>query len=104
MFNVAGRGEVPYSRMVRLARRPLLRLPAPLAYGLTELTWRFRLQSDSPSVGLDFIRYPWVASTERVQRETGFRFQYTSEEALRSFLETRPSPPDRGGGHRAAGP
>ena len=89
LFNVAGPGEVRYSQMVRMARRPLVWLPAFVAYPLTELTWRLRLQNDSPAVGLDFIRYSWVASTEKLRRETGFAFKHTSEEALRSYLEAR---------------
>jgi nucleoside-diphosphate-sugar epimerase len=33
-----------------------------------------------------------VVSTEKLKRETGFRFRYTSEEALMSFLSASLSP------------
>ena len=89
VYNVAGPGEIRYSQMVRLARRPLIWLPSWVIYPLTELAWRLRLQNDSPAVGLDFIRYPWVVSTEKVQRETGYTFRYSAEEALTAYLKAR---------------
>ena len=89
VYNVAGPGTVRWSELARLADRLLLWLPPAIAYPLTQLTWWLRLQSDSPAVGLDWIRYPWVVSTERLERETGYQFQYTGEEALRSFLASR---------------
>lgn len=88
-YNVAGRGTVPWSALARLAGRPLVPLPAPLLYGLTEATWRLRLQGDSPAVGLEFIRWPWVVDTTRLEREAGFVPRHTSEGALRSFLASR---------------
>ncbi len=63
VYNVAGRGTIRWSEMAAAYGRRLIPLPAPLLYGLTELTWRLRLQSDSPASGLDFIRYPWTVST-----------------------------------------
>lgn len=87
VYNVAGPGGVPYSALVRVSRRRCLWLPPPLAYGITNLTWALRLQNDSPGVGLDFIRYPWVAGTDKLRRETGYVFRYTSEQALRAFVE-----------------
>jgi len=70
-----------------MARRRMIWLPAALAYLLTQLTWRLHIQSDSPAVGLDWIRHPWVVSTEKLEKELSYRFQHTAEEALRSFLE-----------------
>ena len=87
VYNVAAPGAVRWSQLARMARRPLLWLPATLAYPLVNITWWLRLQGDAPAVGLDFVRYPWVADTGRLERETGYRFQHTSEEAVQSFLE-----------------
>ena len=86
VFNVAAPGTVRWSELARMARRPLVWLPAAVAYPLTDLTWRLRLQSDAPSAGLEFIRHPWVVSTARLERETGFRFRHTTQETLESFL------------------
>jgi UDP-glucose 4-epimerase len=92
VYNVAGTGTVRWSELARLAGRRFIWLPAAAAYALTQVTWWLRLQNDSPAVGLDWIRYPWVVSTERLERETSFRFQHTSEEALRGYLDARRAP------------
>lgn len=90
VFNVAGPGAVRWSELARMANRRLVRLPASLVYPLTQLAWWLRLQNDSPAVGLDWVRHPWVVSTERLEQELGYRFGHTSEQALRSYLEDRP--------------
>ena len=85
LYNVAGNGVLTWSMMGRILGRKLLRLPAILMYGLTGATWALRLQSESPAQGLDFIRYPWTASTEKIQRELGVRFRYSARDAWESF-------------------
>ena len=89
IYNVAGEGTVPWSEMARLSGRRLLTLPPSLAYWITGTAWKLRLQGDSPACGLDFIRYPWVTSTDKIQRELGVRFRYSSREALEAFLQGR---------------
>ena len=85
-FNVAGEGVVHYSRVARLLKRRLLFLPPLMAYSVTQMAWDLGIQKDSPAAGLDFIRYPIVVSTDKLKRETGFRFFYTSEDALTSYF------------------
>ncbi|MSQ13034.1 MAG: NAD-dependent epimerase/dehydratase family protein [Dehalococcoidia bacterium] len=87
VYNFGGEGTVRYSEMVRMSGRPLVRLPAWVLYPLVQALWRLRLQNDSPACGLDFIRWPWVASTEKLRRETGFAARYTSKEALEAFVD-----------------
>ena len=88
-FNVAGEGVVHYSRMANLSQRKLLFLPPAIAFPLTQMAWNLGIQKDSPAAGLDFIRYPIVVSTGKLKKETGFRFLYTSEEALLAYLPDR---------------
>ena len=85
-FNVAGEGVIRYSRVARLSRSRLFFLPAHVAFPLTAAAWKLGLQKHSPASGLDFVRYPLVMSTGRLKEKTGFRFNYTSEEALLSYL------------------
>ena len=86
VYNVAGRGGVPYSEMVRMSGKRLLGVPSPLLYPLVQGAWTLRLQDDSRAAGLDYIRYPWNVDTARVERETGFQFRYTSREALGAYF------------------
>ena len=86
IFNVAGDGIIPYSQVARLASHRMLALPAALAYPLVQMAWTLGVQKDAPSVGLDFIRFPMVMSTGKLKGQGGFRFSYTSAEAVQSYL------------------
>ena len=88
-YNAGGRESIRMSEMARVAGSKLLRLPAPLLYGATELSWLLRMQSSTPACGLDFIRYPWVVSGERLEREHGLRAGRSSEEAWNEFVSCR---------------
>ncbi len=86
VYNVAAPGGVRWSEVVAMAGKRMLSLPAPLAYGLTNLAWAARAQSDAPAVGLDFIRWPWTVSTAKLEAELGHRFAHSSRSALESYL------------------
>lgn len=90
VYNVAGPGEVRWSELARMAHKRIAWLPAWLAYGVTDLAWALRIQSDAPSAGLDYVRWPWVVSTEKLERELGYEFKHTSEQALHAHLGTDP--------------
>ncbi|MBI4337814.1 MAG: NAD-dependent epimerase/dehydratase family protein [Chloroflexi bacterium] len=86
VFNVAGEGTVRYSDLARLSGKRMVWVPAPLLYALTGATWRLRLQNDSPAVGLDMVRWPWLVSTERLKQQVGFTPKHSSRDALLAFV------------------
>ena len=86
VYNVAGPGVVRWSELGRMARKRIVWLPAWLAYGITDLSWALRIQSDAPSAGLDYVRWPWAVSTDKLERELGFAFTHTSKQALAAWL------------------
>lgn len=88
IFNVAGDGEVAYSQVARLAGKRMLALPEKALRLLMRFSWAAHLQNESPTSGLEFIKYPPIVSTEKLKRETGFQFSYSSREALASFLSS----------------
>jgi UDP-glucose 4-epimerase len=92
-FNVAGPGTIAWSDVVKMAHKRLLRFSAPVAYGITNLTWRLRLQNDAPGVGLDYIRWPWTVNTARIEKELNFKFKHTSRDAVESYLGEPPPAP-----------
>ena len=85
-YNAGGRKSTRMSEMARIAGNRLLRLPATLLYGATELSWLLRMQSSTPACGLDFIRYPWVVSGDKLEREHGLRALHSSEDAWEAFV------------------
>lgn len=86
VFNITGEGTVAYSEIASIAGRRAITLPALLLAAITWITWMLRLQSDSPACGVEYARWPWVASNEKLTRETGFRPKHTSREALMSSV------------------
>ena len=85
VYNVVGDGIIRWSEMVSVMERPLIRLPAPIWHLLTSVAWRLRIQDDSPACGLDFIRYRWTASAEKLKAELGIEFRHTSRSAWQSY-------------------
>ena len=89
IFNVAGDGETRCSEIIRLSGRKTITLPErPLRF-LMNLSWALRLQRESPASGLEFIKYPPLVSTEKLKREVGFQFNYSSKAAVASFISTQ---------------
>ena len=82
--NVAARGTVGLTRMIRLAGGPTLPVPAPLFGTATQLGRRLGLFSFSP----DFrrlLRYGRGVDTTRLVEEVGFTPRYTTLEAVRDY-------------------
>ena len=91
VFNLGAPAPVTYSQAMKIARCRVIWLPSFVAYPMVGLTWRMGLQREGPAVGLNFVRYPIVLSTEKIEREAGFRFLYTTEEALLDYVRARES-------------
>jgi UDP-glucose 4-epimerase len=89
IFNCAGPGFLRYKEVIAATGKPSIVFPAGIMSPLLAISWWLHLQSESPPGGLEFIKYPIVLSTEKVQKATGFQFRYSSREALLSFLNAR---------------
>lgn len=91
VFNAAGEGVVFYREVAEIAGSKLVTLPPALAYPLTQLTWVLGVQRDATASGLHLVRYPMLLSTGQLKKATGYRFQYTSREALAAYANSRPA-------------
>ncbi len=87
LLNVGSASAIRWNEMAAARGRYVVSLPSWLLFAATQITWALRLQSDSPAVGLNMIRYPWFASTEKIEREMGFRPRFSSKEAWDAYLE-----------------
>ena len=93
VFNAGGANPLRYREIIAATGKPCISLPAgPLSFMLG-VTWRLRLQSQSPAGGLDFIKFPIVLDTTKLERTTGYRFRYNTRETLLSYLETQKKKP-----------
>jgi hypothetical protein len=54
---------------------------------MNNLMWYLRItfMTEFPSSSLNLIRYPWIASNEKIKRELGYKFKYTTREAFEDF-------------------
>lgn len=92
VYNVGGDGTIRWTEMCTMLGRRAVMMPPTLLYPLTDIAWQLRLNRDSPACGLHFIRYPWVADTDKIKRELGIEFHYTSEDAWRAFAASASKP------------
>jgi UDP-glucose 4-epimerase len=89
VFNVTGEGTMEFGEMVKKLGNRAIRLPFGLLYVLNNLAWFMRMHflAEGPSSGLNLIRYPWLASSERLLRETGFEFEHDTRSAFDDFVK-----------------
>src|ERR671931_1281561 len=83
--NVAARGTIGLTRMVRLAGRPTLPIPSPLFGGTTAAAKRLGLVDFSP----DFqrlLRYGRAVDTTRLNSEVGFTPRFTTVAAVEDYV------------------
>ena len=89
VYNIAGGGTVRWREVVKVAGGIAAPVPTLLLKAATGLGWKLRLQGRSPANGINFIRYPWLASTAKIEQELGWRAKYTSRQALDAWVEGR---------------
>ena len=87
IYNIVGRGTMRWKEIIEESGRKAISLPGRILYPSLTLLWKFHFLSIPPEI-LDFIKWPWVASGEKAER-AGFKANYTTKEALHSFLEAR---------------
>lgn len=90
IFNVAGGGTMTFPEMVKTLGNILLPLPWWLIYPLNNLAWHLRLAfiTKFPSPPLRMMVNPWIASSEKLKQETGYRFKYDTRQAFQAFADS----------------
>ena len=68
--------------------------------------WKLHVpRTESPPGNLDFIRYPWVVSTEKLKSETGWQPQFDTLETFKLTMRAKGiAARGNGGGPGADGP
>lgn len=88
IYNVVGDGLVSFDEMVSMLGGIPLSIPFKAMWLLNSAAWRLRLGSltEFPSPALNIFRYCWLASSNKLKREMGFKFKYTSRSAFEDFV------------------
>jgi hypothetical protein len=78
-------------------------MPLRAYRGLARAMWAARL-SEAPPGQIDFGLYPWIVSTEKLERTTGWRPAHTSRETFEITMRAHGKvPPDGPPASAAAG-
>lgn len=87
IYNLAADGTMTFDDMLQILGGWPLRIPVWLLWPMNNLMWNLRItfMTEFPSSSLNLIRYPWIASNEKVKRELGYEFRYTTMEAFEDF-------------------
>jgi UDP-glucose 4-epimerase len=88
VYNVVPDGCIKWTELAEISGYKLRKIPSFLAYPSVALLWKLHLASGPPS-SLDYIRYRWTASNEKIKNEWKFVFRYSCREAVESFLECK---------------
>lgn len=90
VYNVAGDGTLTLKEMVRLLGNFHCPLPAAIMIPFNHLAWTLRLKwvTEFPSPALNIMRYPWIVSSAKLIRDTGFRYEFDSRTAFIDFARS----------------
>jgi len=90
IYNVAGEGTMTFAEMIRMLGNIRLPIPWAVIYPLNQLAWTLRLHfiTEFPSPAMRLMVHPWIASSEKLIRETGYRFKYNTRQAFEDFVHS----------------
>jgi UDP-glucose 4-epimerase len=80
-FNVAGDGVMRVAECAEMIGVPRRRVPLRLMWRLASVMWRLRL-SETPPGNMHFAIHPWIVSSEKLKRETGWWPRYSSRQTF----------------------
>jgi len=76
-----------FGEMIRMLGNIRLKLPYPLLAAMNGLMWRLHATfiTEFPSLALNMTVFPWIASNNKLKRDLGYTFKYTTKEAFADF-------------------
>jgi len=89
VFNVGGDGTISFTEMVKKLGGILIPLPDKLLSFFNAIAWSLHLSflSEFPNPALNMIRYPWVVNSDKLKRQLGFTYTYTTLEAFDDYAD-----------------
>jgi UDP-glucose 4-epimerase len=88
IFNIVGKGVLPYSTVIKLLGKLSISFPYPIAYSTISLLWSLNL-SPVPPTFLNFIRYTWLADGDKAKKIMKYEPRYSIKETIESFIGTQ---------------
>ncbi|MBF0106020.1 MAG: NAD-dependent epimerase/dehydratase family protein [Deltaproteobacteria bacterium] len=85
VFNLAGDGVLPLSRVIEICGKVNLRLTQIGFKTMAQLMWLMDL-SPAPASHVDFLRYLCVVDNSKIKKQLHYKPKYTTKEALLTFV------------------
>jgi len=89
VFNIVGKGVLPYTTVLALLGRVPIPMPQWAARAMTKVLWTTQLVGSPPSF-LDFLLFLCVADGARARRELGFAPRLSIKRTILDFLGVAP--------------
>jgi UDP-glucose 4-epimerase len=89
-FNLAGDGLLTWRRAAEMINKKTREVSLKNMKRFSGLLWRLHIpRTEAPAGNLDFIRYPWVVSTEKLKSTTGWQPRYDTLETYKVTMRAR---------------
>ena len=93
-FNLSPEGLMTLRECAQVLDTPIRKLPVWAYRLLGRLFWRLRL-SEAPPGQIDFARYPWVVSNEKLKQTLGWTPRFTSRETFELTMRAHGKLPEK---------
>ncbi len=87
IFNIVGRGVLPFSTILKLSGKIGIPIPYKIAYSMVGVLWSANL-SPVPPTFLDFLKYTWLADGAKAKKIMKFEARYKIKDTLKSLTGT----------------
>jgi UDP-glucose 4-epimerase len=89
-FNLAGDGLLTWRRAAEMIGKKTREISLKNMKRFSAVLWRLHVpRTEAPPGNLDFIRYPWVVSTEKLKSTTGWQPQYDTLETYKLTMRAK---------------
>ncbi|HEX2358922.1 MAG TPA: NAD-dependent epimerase/dehydratase family protein [Solirubrobacterales bacterium] len=89
-FNLAGDGTITWRQSAEMIGQRIREVSLKNMKRFAGTMWRLRLpNAEAPAGNLDFIRYPWVVSNEKLKSETGWTPRFDTLETFKVAMRTK---------------
>src|SRR5262245_52828159 len=89
-FNLAGDGLLTWSRAAEMVGKKTRNISLKAMKRLNGAMWKLRVpRTEAPAGNLDFIRYPWVVSTEKLKSTADWQPNYDTLETFKITMRAK---------------
>jgi UDP-glucose 4-epimerase len=89
-FNLAADGTLTWRRAAELLGKRTRNVSLKNMKRFAGAMWKLHVpRTEAPAGNLDFIRYPWVVSTEKLKAETGWQPRYDTLETFKVTMRAK---------------